>query len=174
MQCLFILQLLHFFSEGSPQPTQLIQLYMLFSPFPHLALLARKSMSSLVCIRCGSRDHTTRDHDEGKVGKGLKPSSPKKTRPASSSANAAGSGSPREEKKTQVTHDRCFKTSLKSPGIPDILDPPFRERNYRDLPQTNWTCRENCHCKECEKKRLKKAQNAAKRQKVHSAAPSRN
>ena len=118
-------------------------------------------MSANICIRCGSRDHTTRDHDEGKAGvKAAAKPTPKKTRPATAgSPNAAD----KKPKTTIVAHDKCFKTSLKSPGIPDIVDPPFRERNYKDQEQTLWFCRENCTCKACEKKRSKRAADLARR-----------
>eukprot|EP01084_Bolivina_argentea_P205899 351647_1 len=120
-------------------------------------------MSVPICIRCGARDHTTRDHDEGKTGAGgpAKAAAPKA--PSKKGTSKAPVAAPVKRLYTPVSHERCFKTSLKSPGIPELIDPPLRELGYKDLTMTNWGCRDGCFCQKCEKRRLKKLTDMQKR-----------
>ena len=107
-----------------------------------------------VCIRCGSKEHTTREHDEQKGpgkpgGAGDKPK-----RPATA---AAGGKKPAAENKaltriTRLSHPKCWDPCRKPLGIPDIIDKPLRDRFYKDPAQESWFHREDCGCAVCEKK----------------------
>ena len=103
-----------------------------------------------VCIRCGSKEHTTREHDEKNAGKpgGDKPKRLASAKPAAEKSSAM--------KVTKVTHPKCWDNCLRPDGIPDIIDKPLRERFYRDPPQESWFHRAACECADCEKKALRK------------------
>ena len=109
------------------------------------------------CIRCGSRDHTTREHDEGKVVGGVKAS---KNQAKTIKQTELHHDRPQSK---QVQHDHCWKGTARQTGIPDVIDKPFRERFYHDPPRANWLEREPCSCKECEKKKKKKDIELSKR-----------
>ncbi len=138
-------------------------------------------MADMICIRCGSRAHSTRDHDEGKVagaaGAAADPKKKKKTSQspapgakagaAGGAAAAAGAkGGPSETlKKLYVHHDKCWARPARNPGIPDVIEPPFRMQPFEDPCIASWSDRDECLCKECEKKRKKSAFQESQRQK---------
>ena len=104
-----------------------------------------------VCIRCGSKEHTTREHDEQKAG-GKAAVSDKPKRLASTKPAAEKTPS----KSSRVQHPKCWDNCLRPNGIPDIIDKPLRERFYHDPPQESWFHRSACSCVECEKKAIRK------------------
>ena len=111
-------------------------------------------MSNMVCIRCGSTTHTTRDHDEGKVGGAAGTNAAggkKKATEKKGSANSAG------VKALYVHHDQCWARPARNPGIPDVIEPPFRMQPFHDSCIASWQSRGECLCKNCEKKRKKAA-----------------
>ena len=130
------------------------------------------------CIRCGSKEHSTRDHDEGKIGGAASPSLKRAKTP--NAVRRLGSATPRSPgphspsrnlalKSKALQPDSCWKSVGRSPGIPDVLDPPFRERTpdgqcltlQSRLPSA---LKDKCPCKACQKRAEKDALNALRRQ----------
>lgn len=110
---------------------------------------------SAVCIRCGSKEHSTRDHDEGKVA-GLPPV-PKKPPPKKVA--------PPPELGGKIQHAVCWKSVGRRPGIPDVVEKPLNDRwNAPDVDDP-WFCNRhvNCPCMKCEKKKMKLALDALRR-----------
>lgn len=110
------------------------------------------------CIRCGSKEHTTREHDEQKVKAPQKAKAPGAAkRPASPQG---GDGLKRRNaalhKITKVAHPTCFSVPSKLTGIPEIIDKPLRDRFYQDPEPQSWMHRALCECQQCEKKRNKR------------------
>ena len=109
-----------------------------------------------ICVRCGSRDHSTRDHDEGKVhGGGTKSSSkPSALKPPPKAVSKKASG----KESSVVTHKACWSSVQRNCGIPDFFAKPDKTVFYHD-PQNalpGWyvsTCRQNCGCEKCQKKK---------------------
>lgn len=128
-------------------------------------------MADVICIRCGSRAHTTRDHDEGKTGGvaaaaaggGTSAAAGKKKK--ADSATVAKAGVSASVKNLFVHHDKCWSRTSPSPGIPDVIEPPFRMQPYDDPCIASWGSRDECLCKECEKKRKKTAFQESQRKK---------
>mmetsp|Transcript_71873 Transcript_71873/g.83534 ORF Transcript_71873/g.83534 Transcript_71873/m.83534 type:complete len:119 (-) Transcript_71873:78-434(-) len=109
-----------------------------------------------VCIRCGSKEHSTRDHDEGKVA-GLAPvkkAAPKKPPP------------PPKNPTGIIQHKTCWASVGRRPGIPDILDKPLGDRWLSPAMDDPWFCQRHvdCPCLKCENKRKKLALEALRRQ----------
>ncbi|CUF11090.1 Hypothetical protein, putative [Bodo saltans] len=112
---------------------------------------------SAVCIRCGSKEHSTRDHDEGKVA-GL-PAAPKKPPPKKAPISA-------EQLRTgKIQHAVCWKSGGRRPGIPDIIEKPLNDRWATPGVDDPWFCNRHvtCPCLKCEKKRAKLALDALRR-----------
>ena len=104
-----------------------------------------------VCIRCGSKDHTTREHDERKVAtKDVAKPKPKtpKAAPAADEGKKVGRFTI-----TKVQHKTCWTAVGRNPGIPDVIDKPVRERFFHDPAAQCWDKRGICECAQCEKKR---------------------
>ena len=116
---------------------------------------------SMVCIRCGSTTHTTRDHDEGKVGGAAGGNNSNSAASAAAKKKAAaekkGSANSAGVKALYVHHDQCWARPSRNPGIPDVIEPPFRMQPYQDTCVAAWESRGECLCKNCEKKRKKQA-----------------
>lgn len=114
-------------------------------------------MSGGICIRCGSRAHTTREHDEGKHlapgEKGAAPAAIKKKDGPKKNDTGPTTG----VKKLFVHHDRCWARPNANAGIPDVIEPPFRLQVYEDPCIASWQSRDQCLCKLCEKKAKKVA-----------------
>jgi hypothetical protein len=114
------------------------------------------------CIRCGSKEHTTRDHDEQKISGAAKLSDkPKKLGGAAKSGakGAAAALSPTALKPAKVQHPKCWDACRRPEGIPDIIDrdrKPLRDRIYHDPAQENWAHRAECECVACTKKATKR------------------
>jgi hypothetical protein len=104
-----------------------------------------------VCIRCGSKEHSTREHDEQKAGK--KPAAEKKKPAAAKPAAAAATAL---TKPSKIQHSMCWNATMKVEGIPDIIDKPLRDRFYQDPPNESWSHRAACTCTICEKKALRR------------------
>ena len=120
------------------------------------------SPMAAVCIRCGSKDHTTREHDERKGGTGAKEKpKPKLQRPASA---VEGDGKRNKYAITKVVHPKCFQAGGRNIGIPDVIDKPVRERFYQDPCAENWGKRGICECQACEKKRNRRRIEQSRRQ----------
>jgi hypothetical protein len=132
------------------------------------------------CIRCGSKDHSTREHDEGKIGGAASPNVKRAKSPgashrlpsASIDRGSPGPHSPSRNlalKAKSLQPEMCWKSVGRCPGIPEILDPPFRERGddgqcltlQSRLPGA---LKVKCPCKTCQKKAEKEALNALRRQ----------
>jgi len=121
-------------------------------------MTAATEMSEMagVCIRCLSKDHTTRDHDEGKVGgvaaKSVAPAVKRAVTPT------LGSAKRKVAEYKPLQHQSCWKTTVRRPGIPEMIDKPlrddWRERKHMDenTPHEHLAC----SCKTCEQKRKKK------------------
>jgi hypothetical protein len=105
-----------------------------------------------VCIRCGSKEHSTREHDEQKAGGKSGGAADKPKRPASSKPAAEKVAA----KVTRVQHAKCWDHCLRPSGIPDVIDKPLPERFYRDPAQESWFHRTACPCVDCEKRALRK------------------
>ena len=125
-------------------------------------------MSSL-CVRCGSKEHTTREHDEGKINKGK------------------GVGLKKEENRffteirserlvkaqkklmdARVVHPSCWHaTNGKINAIPDVIDPFFQLHSMQKKEYgqcvVHWEKRSNCPCLKCKKAKEKLALNALRR-----------
>lgn len=140
-------------------------------------------MSALLCIRCGSKEHSTRDHDEGKTGAppiksgtsesfGNTAASPKRSTqkratsasPTSKTKNSALYSSP-----ARVQPPNCWKSVGRNPGIPDIIAPKIIERRddgeciafLSDMPNG---LKLKCPCKVCQKKAEKATLDSLRRQ----------
>jgi hypothetical protein len=111
---------------------------------------------SAVCIRCGSKEHSTRDHDEGKVAGLAAPKKPPPKKAAPPPQNASGT----------IQHAVCWKSIGRRPGIPDIVDKPLYDRWSTPAVDDPWFCNRhaNCPCMKCEKKKAKLALEALRRQ----------
>lgn len=110
-----------------------------------------------ICIRCGSKEHTTREHDEM--------TNPKKKINPNAAKKAAATAQTIESKLQAgwLTPDRCWQRIKPHPGIPEVLDKPFRDRFYADPCLTKFHCREPCPCKKCVGQRNKRAIELQKR-----------
>jgi hypothetical protein len=112
------------------------------------------SIAAAVCIRCGSKDHSTRDHDEGKIPGGKAAAAPKKPPPKTAPAVGA------DGKVKPLQHRVCWKKVSRNAGIPALFDPlrdkPIRER-YVERKHESFQVQEhvNCPCLACEKKKAK-------------------
>ena len=109
-----------------------------------------------VCIRCGSKEHSTRDHDEGKIA-GLAPVKKPPPKKAAPPPNPTG----------KVKHKVCWSAPLRRPGIPDIIEKPLRDRwEAPNVSDPFLTCKMhvNCPCLKCELKKKKLALEALRRQ----------
>jgi hypothetical protein len=117
-----------------------------------------------LCIRCGSKDHSTRDHDEGKHLAGGAPGPPPAAKP-----RKLASAAPKEKKAAPkysivpAKHDVCWNAGGKLPGIPDIIDRPCRTLEYRDPCPDSWNHRDECQCTKCEKRRMRRRTDMARR-----------
>ena len=118
---------------------------------------------TMICIRCGSKTHTTRDHDEGKIGGAAGAAGAKKKKDSSSAQ--AGAATSSGVKSLYVHHDTCWARPSRNPGIPDVVEPPFRMQPFSDPCIAGWGSRDQCLCRECEKKRKKAAFVESQRQK---------
>lgn len=112
-------------------------------------------VQAMQCIRCGSKDHTTRDHDEGKAGKSMEKPKPKAAPRPTAAAPALDSKTGRPVI-AKVQHPKCWSNPTRRDSIPDCVDRPLRERFYHDPEAESWFHRTECECKECEKKRAKR------------------
>ncbi len=114
------------------------------------------------CIRCGSTAHSTRQHDEGKIpGQEVAAKSGSAAKKPAVKKNATG---PTDGVKSLfVHHDQCWQRTTRSPGIPDVVEPPFRMQVFEDPCIASWQSRDDCLCKQCEKKRKKTAFVAAQK-----------
>ena len=99
------------------------------------------------CIRCGSREHSTREHDEQKAGKPAEKPKPKRAATAVPDAKRA-----LLYRDTKIQHPKCFKTSLKPVGIPDIIDAKIPDRFFKEANPESWFHRALCECADCQKK----------------------
>ena len=107
-----------------------------------------------ICIRCGSRAHSTRDHDEGRAnGPGAAVAAAGKKPAPKKNASGPSVG----VKSLYIHHDRCWGRPSRNPGIPDVIEPPFRLQVYEDPCVASWQDRDQCLCKDCEKRRKKVA-----------------
>ena len=109
---------------------------------------------AVLCIRCGSRAHTTRDHDEGKIGPGAGAAAKK---PGAKKAVGVGTDHSAGVTALYVHHDKCWARPQRSPGIPEVIEPQFRMQPFEDPCIASWSDRDVCLCKLCEKKRKKAA-----------------
>ena len=111
------------------------------------------SVMAAVCIRCGSKEHSTRDHDEGKIPGGKPAAAPKKVPPKSAPATPADLRKP-------LQHKVCWKTITRRAGIPALMDPlrdkPIREK-FVERKHESFLCQQhiNCPCLSCENKKKK-------------------
>lgn len=142
-------------------------------------------MSALmICIRCGSKEHSTRDHDEGKTGaapiksatgeKFGSAASPK--RPATAHrAKSAGPSSPQGRNAalysspSRVQPAACWKSVGRNPGIPDIIAPKIIERSATGdcisfLGNLPGGIKIKCPCKVCQRKEEKAIIDTLRRQ----------
>ncbi len=112
------------------------------------------SVAAAVCIRCGSKEHSTRDHDEGKIPGGKPIAAPKKPPPKSAPVRDA------DGKIKALQHRVCWKKNARSCGIPALYDPlrdkPIREK-FQEQKHESFKAQEhiNCPCLLCEKKKQK-------------------
>lgn len=107
---------------------------------------AESHRMAAVCIRCGSKEHSTRDHDEGKVA-GLPPA-PKKSKPKKEPVSDASG---------KIKHKTCWASVGRRPGIPDIVEKPLIDRWTTPPMDDPWFCKRSvdCDCVKCDKKREK-------------------
>jgi hypothetical protein len=122
-------------------------------------------IAAAVCIRCGSKEHSTRDHDEGRIPGGKAAAAPKKP-PPKSAPPVGGDG---QKKPAKLQHRDCWKKVPRNAGIPALFDPlrdkPIREK-FVDKKHDIFVHQEhlNCPCATCEKKRAKAALDWARKQ----------
>ena len=108
-----------------------------------------------VCVRCGSKDHSTRDHDEGNYPGGKAAGkAASKPKPKPKPVQASG--------KQGLIHTKCWTdlrcdfSNRRDSGptcIPEILDKPDKRVPYSDPAAYAWSCREGCTCLNCAKKK---------------------
>eukprot|EP00744_Colponema_vietnamica_P020363 GILI01028924.1.p1 GENE.GILI01028924.1~~GILI01028924.1.p1 ORF type:complete len:143 (-),score=5.35 GILI01028924.1:109-537(-) len=133
-----------------------------------------------LCIRCGSKEHSTRDHDEGKTGAapiksgtgaGSPAASPKaaQKRATSASPTSKGKNSALYVSPSRVQPPNCWKSVGRNPGIKDIIAPKIIER--RDdgeciafLSDVPGGLKIGCPCKVCQRKAEKAIIDTLRRQ----------
>jgi hypothetical protein len=110
-----------------------------------------------VCIRCGSREHSTRDHDEGNIPGGK--AAPKKPPPKKAVEK------PKDAPAAKLQHPVCWKNPTKKWKIPDIMDKPLPGRWTPPQDNIEVECYRHpfCPCLKCQKAKQKKELEALRR-----------
>eukprot|EP00759_Apiculatamorpha_spiralis_P007085 PhF_6_TR141/c0_g1_i1/m.77 len=121
------------------------------------------AMAAQQCVRCGSKEHSTRDHDEGKIGGGAASAAKPKPKPKPKAAVVGKQG---------IVHPFCWQSVSRNCGIPEtIVARPDRRAPYVDPHGYEWSCRANCTCLKCQKKKRDRAMYAEERRKKSLGIP---
>ncbi|KEG11451.1 hypothetical protein DQ04_02611100 [Trypanosoma grayi] len=97
-------------------------------------------MSSL-CIRCGSKDHATREHDKERFTRDSAAQNSRRPNPERELSCTQG-----HRTSNAVQQRVCWRSVGTRPGIPEVIDKPLREPWVEPCEPLQLICRESTRC----------------------------